>query len=689
MTYYCLNCSIIVQGKRRKYCSDKCSDEHRLKKEREKYQSVRPKDSYTKSKTCELLECHYETLAEVINLYNIKLDKTSTGKNEYITKENFFIIKEKLKEYRSKPKERKEHYKKGMTINDIAKQIGESYFVVTKVLKTNTVPHIAEDLKSKYYDESVLEIIKEKAEEYKNRKQNYLDKMEITKLFGYNPKDMGSANSCFKRIKQKWGKPPSKPISIACGDTWPKWAVRSCYPKEETLKWIEEIKSTKKWQQRTPRNTLTQEERDRREEEKRQKERLFQEQTKGRITTEQAVAILGTKSTRPLKRNLDKLPGTVKTKGAFYFLEEEVKELKLYLEEEKKIQQKQSIKRKKARQEKRSPTLKKDWTADEIYEKRLWEKLQKGLPKNLKEQKDINRWNNNKRLMKNGQLGIVKTFTCTSTCGKELPYTSFYFDAKKGNKYGRESRCKACIKAREDRKEKTKQPKTASRFATQLIIAIRQELSRQNGYYVEIPAGEIWEGLEQYCGYTREQFLENIESKFAPWMTWENNKRPTFPGESTWQLDHIVARSTFKFTKMSDPEFSQCWALSNLKPLESRMNILKSNKTLREAASASFLSGLRKGKCKNGVWKHLPYTPLEAREYFEKQLGEQIDWPNFKSTGLEIDHIIPQAYLAFESYSDKNFRECWALKNLQVLTKTENIAKSSVYKEVLWLHNNI
>lgn len=397
--------------------------------------------------------------------------------------------------------------------------------------------------------------------------------------------------------------------------------------------------------------------------------------------------ILGTKSTSALVRNRDKLPGTTKIKNKFYYLKEEVQKLKLYLEKEEGEQQKQSIKRKKTRQEKRSPKLKKDWTADEIYEQRLWKKVQKGLPKNLTKQKDIDRWNNNKRLMKNGRLGIVKTFTCTSTCGEELPYTSFYFDAKKGNKYGREGRCKACMKKRKEGKEKIKQPKTASRFATQFTISIRQELSRQNGYYMEIPIEEIWEGVEKYCGYTKEQFIENIESKFAPWMTWENNKRPNNPDEQTWQLDHISPRAAFKYTRMSDPEFALCWSLSNLKPLESRINIIKSNKDLLENIRSCFNSGLRKGIASGKIWDHFNYTPQEARNYLEKKWGQPIDWENFKNSGLEVDHIIPQAYLPFSSFNEENFNVCWSLENLQILPKEQNAQKSSIYNNILWLYN--
>jgi 5-methylcytosine-specific restriction endonuclease McrA len=243
------------------------------------------------------------------------------------------------------------------------------------------------------------------------------------------------------------------------------------------------------------------------------------------------------------------------------------------------------------------------------------------------------------------------------------------------------------MKKRNEGKEIIKKPKTASKFAIQFNMSIRQELSHQNGYYVEIPAKEIWEGVEKYCGYTKEEFLENIESKFAPWMTWENNKRPTVPGESTWQLDHKIPRADFKYTRMSDPEFAQCWALSNLEPLESYMNILKSNKNLLRAIQSSFIKGLRTGNVCGGVWNHLDYVPMEARQYLEENWGERIDWENLTNTNLEIDHIIPQAYLAFTSFDDENFRECWSLSNLQVLTKKDNSKKSSVYKNIFYQYN--
>lgn len=649
----CLNCSNTCppsNGQRqRKYCSKECANEYLNNTKR--YGYTKSSTDLAKRKAQEKLGISRELFNKIIKKYNIKLEISNTGKSTFLTQETFEYIKNNLEKFKNE-------------------------------LRPTSVPD----------GWDTYEIIANK----------------LGKQYSHSQSEAGSINSIFKRYGEpgqskniiladssKQSTPPTKVWKSVDVDAWVKYYIEK---KEQEAQEIEIQKQNtllkkhellyRKKVERIKKNVQKGLILIKQEFEKQQEEYLFQEQIKDRIVTEQAVVILGVKSISPLIRNLDKLPGTIKIKNKFYFLEEEVQKLKLYLKKEKKKQQKQSIKRKKVRQEKRSPKLKKDWTTDEVYEERLWKKIQKGLPKNLNKQKDIDRWNNNKRLMKNGQLGIIKKFVCVSFCKQELPYTSFYFDVKKGNEWGREYRCKACAKKRNEGKERVKKPKTASRFATQFTMSIRQELSRRNGYYMEIAIEEIWEGIEKYCGYTKEQFIENIESKLAPWMTWENNKRPDIPGERTWQLDHIVPRVDFKYTRMSDPEFALCWALSNLEPLESRINLIKSNKNLLHVIRSSFMKSLREGIPFGKIWKHLDYTPQEARDYLEKQWGQPVDWKNFKNSGLEVDHIIPQAYLSFSSFSDKNFSECWSLKNLQLLPKKQNIQKSSLYNNILWAYNH-
>lgn len=72
-----------------------------------------------------------------------------------------------------------------------------------------------------------------------------------------------------------------------------------------------------------------------------------------------------------------------------------------------------------------------------------------------------------------------------------------------------------------------------------------------------------------------------MESLFEPWMswnnygkyeskTWDDNNMKTW----SWQIDHIIPHSTFKYTSMEDEEFKKCWSLENLRPLSSKQNFI-------------------------------------------------------------------------------------------------------------------
>lgn len=82
-------------------------------------------------------------------------------------------------------------------------------------------------------------------------------------------------------------------------------------------------------------------------------------------------------------------------------------------------------------------------------------------------------------------------------------------------------------------------------------------------------------------GYTIQELKSKLEAQFEPWMgwhnrghynpkTWNDNDQSTW----TWQIDHIIPHSTFQYTSMDDESFRQCWALTNLRPLAAKQNIL-------------------------------------------------------------------------------------------------------------------
>ena len=85
----------------------------------------------------------------------------------------------------------------------------------------------------------------------------------------------------------------------------------------------------------------------------------------------------------------------------------------------------------------------------------------------------------------------------------------------------------------------------------------------------------------KYLPYTIDELKNHIESLFEPWMNWDNrgNYSPSTWNDNdqstwTWQLDHIIPVSTFKYISMKDESFTACWALSNLRPLSAKQNIL-------------------------------------------------------------------------------------------------------------------
>ena len=68
-------------------------------------------------------------------------------------------------------------------------------------------------------------------------------------------------------------------------------------------------------------------------------------------------------------------------------------------------------------------------------------------------------------------------------------------------------------------------------------------------------------------GCTIDELRNHIESKFEPWMTWENQ------GSGGWDIDHIKA--CFHFN-LADPEQQRaCFNWSNLQPMEHIANIRK------------------------------------------------------------------------------------------------------------------
>jgi hypothetical protein len=96
----------------------------------------------------------------------------------------------------------------------------------------------------------------------------------------------------------------------------------------------------------------------------------------------------------------------------------------------------------------------------------------------------------------------------------------------------------------------------------------------------------IWEALRYGGGskggrsildhlpYSMEDLKSHLEALWEPWMTWENYG-VLDPKVRTWQIDHITPQVLLPFNDFAHANFLRCWALSNLRPLESSQNLSK------------------------------------------------------------------------------------------------------------------
>lgn len=69
----------------------------------------------------------------------------------------------------------------------------------------------------------------------------------------------------------------------------------------------------------------------------------------------------------------------------------------------------------------------------------------------------------------------------------------------------------------------------------------------------------------------------------------------------------------------------------------------------------------------------LGYTPQQLAQHLEQQFKPGMSWENMGA--WHIDHIRPVASFTFTSPADEDFKQCFALGNLQPLWAAENIAK--------------
>lgn len=96
-------------------------------------------------------------------------------------------------------------------------------------------------------------------------------------------------------------------------------------------------------------------------------------------------------------------------------------------------------------------------------------------------------------------------------------------------------------------------------------------------------SSKFGKSINKYTPFTFNELKVHIASHFIGWDSWMNwsnwgayNSKIWDDNDCltwTWQLDHIIPHSEFKYASMEDQSFKDCWSLDNLRPLDSKQNL--------------------------------------------------------------------------------------------------------------------
>ncbi len=90
--------------------------------------------------------------------------------------------------------------------------------------------------------------------------------------------------------------------------------------------------------------------------------------------------------------------------------------------------------------------------------------------------------------------------------------------------------------------------------------------------------------------------------------------------------------------------------------------------------SSRIRCSLKGNKKENKSWEILVgYNLRQLMTHLENLFKEGMSWDNHGT--WHIDHIIPISLWEFSNYEDREFKQCWALCNLQPLWAKDNLSK--------------
>ena len=169
---------------------------------------------------------------------------------------------------------------------------------------------------------------------------------------------------------------------------------------------------------------------------------------------------------------------------------------------------------------------------------------------------------------------------------------------------------------------------------------------------------------------------------------YENNTEKCLLACKKWRENNLdKAKETGKLNHIKNKEKEQVQHLIWLKNHPDKIRKYSNNRyyknkdkidaKLNKNISKHMWEAL-KGNKQGRHWEKLVnYTLQDLIKHLEKRFTNGMTWDNYGKYGWHIDHIIPIYLWEFNSYNDREFKQCWCLANLQPLWAKDNLRKGN------------
>jgi len=206
-------------------------------------------------------------------------------------------------------------------------------------------------------------------------------------------------------------------------------------------------------------------------------------------------------------------------------------------------------------------------------------------------------------------------------------------------------------------------------------MSYNKKLKRQ--YYIENKE-KISEREKQRYKNNRERILEQnkkwckenpekLRKKHKEWH--ENNLEKVKEYNKQWHKDN--------------PEYNKQWRKDNPDKVKEQRKKHYRKFYLDIKISRPMEKSL-KGNKNGRNWRELvDYTKDDLIKRLKSTIPKGHTWQDFAEGRLQIDHIIPKKVFRFTNPGDKEFKQCWSLYNLRLITKEENILKHERINPIL------